>query len=70
MLAKTRKTNPVTSSQSWCSIRPKTPPVARPARMTALNVRLRLACWAAIRAAMLIFRAVEMLITLRFYQCS
>ena len=44
-----------------CSTRPHEAALARPAFMSALNVRLRLACLAATRARIPIFRAVERL---------
>src|SRR5450432_1326006 len=59
----TRKTNPVTSSQSWCKTLPKERAVARAAPVSARTVRLRPACCQATRVTIPIFRAVETLIT-------
>jgi hypothetical protein len=59
MLAKAKKTNPVTSSHSCPRTRPKWAAVARPAFITAAKVRVRRTCCTAIRVAMPIFRAVD-----------
>src|ERR1022692_4092075 len=63
--AKDKKTNPVTSSQSCPSTRPKWDAVARTALVTAPKVRERCACCAmtrvATRAATPSFRPVEAL---------
>jgi hypothetical protein len=63
MPAKAKKTKPVTSSHSCPSTRPQWVAVARPAFVTAPNVRERPARWdmtlPATRAAMPSFRVVE-----------
>jgi len=62
-----RKTNPVTSSQSWCRTRPKDRAVLRTAAVIARIVRLRSACCPAkrpaTRATIPSFRSAETLLT-------
>ena len=58
-----RKTEPVTSSQSWWIAFPKERAVVRTAPVTAFTVRLRPACWRATRAAMPALRQDETLLT-------
>ena len=59
MPANTRKTKPVTSSQSWCNIRPTCVAVIRLARRKALQVRVCCACRKPNLARRLSLRAVE-----------
>ena len=66
--ASTKKVNPVTSSQSWCSTRPTDAALARMPFSTADPVRLRPACWSATRATIPSFLSVETWIIVRFYQ--
>jgi hypothetical protein len=63
LTAMSRKMTPVTSSQSWCRTRPKERAVVRAAPKRAETVRLRPACWPAMRAATPNFRKVETLLT-------
>jgi hypothetical protein len=57
--ASARKVKPVTSSQSWWSTRPNDKAVVRRPFRTAAPTRLRPSCWAATRATIPIFFAVE-----------
>lgn len=58
MAAMARKVNPVTSSQSWCRTLPNEMAVAWTPLIRAAPVRVRAACWTAIRTISATFFAI------------